>query len=258
MAVTLTILGSGSRGNAALLATDSTCILLDCGFSRRELLRRMALCGCPPERLNAVLITHEHTDHVAGLPRLAASVAAPVFINPGTRDAMGRAGDELPRVESFTPGQSFTIGDIEVSAFTISHDAADPVAFRFRAAGVRVAFVTDLGYMAANVADQVRGADCLVLESNHDLEMLKSGGYPWPLKQRVLSRVGHLSNAGLAEFLTGEFDGAAAHLVLAHLSENNNLPHLAQISAERALAPRLFRPQLHLAQQDAPLAAIVL
>jgi phosphoribosyl 1,2-cyclic phosphodiesterase len=258
VAVTLTILGSGSRGNAALLATDSTCILLDCGFSRRELLRRMALCGCPPERLNAVLITHEHTDHVAGLPRLAASVSAPVFINPGTRNAMGRAGDELPRVESFASGQSFTIGDIEVSAFTISHDAADPVAFRFRAAGVRVAFVTDLGYMAANVADQVRGADCLVLESNHDLEMLKTGGYPWPLKQRVLSRVGHLSNAGLAEFLTGEFDGAAAHLVLAHLSENNNLPHLAQISAERALAPRLFRPQLHLAQQDAPLPAIVL
>jgi phosphoribosyl 1,2-cyclic phosphodiesterase len=258
VAVTLTILGSGSRGNAALLQTESTCILLDCGFSRRELLRRMALCGCPPERLSAVVITHEHTEHVAGLPRLAASLPVPVYINPGTRHALGRAGDELPRVESFAAGECFTIGDIEVSAFTISHDAADPVAFRFRAAGVRVAFVTDLGYLAANVADHLRGADCLVVESNHDLEMLKNGGYPWPLKQRVLSRVGHLSNAGLAEFLTGGFDGAAAHLILAHLSENNNLPHLARISAERALAPRLFRPQVHLAQQDTPLAPIVL
>lgn len=258
MAVTLTILGSGSKGNAALIATESTCLLLDCGFSRRELLRRLAACGCPPERLSAILITHEHSDHVAGLPRLAASAAAPVFLSPATRHALGRAGEELPRVESFTAGENFTIGDIEVSAFSVPHDAADPVAFRFRAAGVRLAFVTDLGYLAANVCDQLHGADCLVLESNHDLEMLKNGGYPWPLKQRVLSRVGHLSNACLAEFLASGFDGAAAHLVLAHLSEYNNLPSLAHLSAERALAPRLFRPRLHLAAQNAPLDPIVL
>lgn len=254
----LTILGSGSKGNAALIATESTCLLLDAGFSRRELLRRMALAGVDPESLDAVLITHEHSDHVAGLPRLAATLPIPAYLNEPTRAALGAAGEALPRVEHFTTGSSWQIGDITVQSFAIPHDAADPVAFRFCAAGVRIVFATDLGYLPENVRQQLHNADCAVLESNHDLEMLKTGGYPWELKQRVLGRRGHLSNTSLAEFLSDGFDGCAAHLVLAHLSENNNLPSLALLSAERALAPRSSRPQLHVAPQHEPLPSIVL
>ncbi|HWG36113.1 MAG TPA: MBL fold metallo-hydrolase [Terriglobales bacterium] len=254
--VTLSILGSGSGGNAAVLATSRTRVLLDVGFSRREMLRRMLLAGYAPEQLDGVLITHEHGDHVCGLPRLAEKLAAPVYLNEGTRAALGAAGGALPRPETIAAGVSFQIGDIEVTPFSVPHDAADTLAFCFRAEGVRIAFVTDLGYLAPHVLERLRGADCLVLESNHDLEMLKNGGYPWALKQRVASRLGHLSNHSLAEFLHGQFDGAAAHVVLAHLSENNNLPSLAMISAQRALAPRARVPQIHLARQDRPLGSI--
>ncbi|HUX68368.1 MAG TPA: MBL fold metallo-hydrolase [Terriglobales bacterium] len=256
MAVTLSILGSGSRGNAAVVASSRTRLLVDAGFSRRELLRRMQLAGHGEEGLDGILITHEHSDHVAGLPRLAARLPCPVWINPGTRAALGAAGEALPRVEGFAAGDSFQIGDIEVTSFSIPHDAADPVAFCFRAEGVRIAFVTDLGYLAANVKQHLRGADCAVIESNHDLELLKSGGYPWALKQRVLGRLGHLSNLSLAEFLATEYDGAASHLVLAHLSENNNLPSLALLSAQRALAGRGGSPRLHVAPQGEPLAGL--
>lgn len=254
--VTVTVLGSGSKGNATVVASSHTRLLIDCGFSRREMVRRLRLCGIEPETLDAILITHEHTDHVAGLPRLAAGLSAPIFINGATRGAMGKAGEELARVEEFATGCRVCVGDFEIEPFTVSHDAADPVGFALRAEGVRVAYATDLGYMSANVADRLCGADCVVIESNHDLEMLKGGGYPWELKQRVLSRVGHLSNDSLAAFLTDAFDGAAAHVVLAHLSENNNLPGLARLSAERALAGRLFAPTLHVAAQDAPLDPI--
>lgn len=256
MGVTLSILGSGSRGNAAVVATARTRLLIDAGFSRRELLRRLALAGHAPEALDAVLVTHEHSDHVAGLARLAAALPLAVYLNAGTRAALGPAGEALPRCEMFVAGQGFQVGDIEVTPFSVPHDAADPVAFRFRAEGVRIVFVTDLGYLAANVKDQLRGADCAVVESNHDVEMLKAGGYPWALKQRVLSRLGHLSNDGLAGFLGTEFDGAPAHLVLAHLSENNNLPALALLSAQRALAARPAPPCLHVAPQDEPLPAL--
>lgn len=262
MPVSLSILGSGSGGNAAVIATPTTRILIDAGFSRRELRRRLALAGHSPHAitpdagLDAVLITHEHSDHVAGLPRLAASAPFPVYINEGTQAALGPAGAALPRVERFVTGQSFAIGDIEITPFTIPHDASDPVGFRFRAQGVAIVFVTDLGYLAANVLDQLRGADCLVIESNHDLEMLKAGGYPWALKQRVLSRLGHLSNDTLAAYLAADFDRAAAHLVLAHLSENNNLPELARLSAQRALAARSASTQIHVAPQAEPLPTL--
>ncbi|MGH9488814.1 MAG: MBL fold metallo-hydrolase [Terriglobales bacterium] len=256
--LTVSILASGSQGNAAVIATERTTLLLDVGLSRRELLRRLALCGIPPQRLQAVLITHEHSDHVAGLPRLAAQLSLPIYINGATRAALGAAGATLERVEAFAAGGCFQIGDIEVSAFAIPHDAADPVGFRFCAAGVQVVFATDLGYLPENVCQQLAHADCAVIESNHDLEMLKNGGYPWELKQRVLGRLGHLSNACLAEFLGRGFDGSAAHLVLAHLSENNNLPSLARLSAERALAARRWRPQVHVAAQAEPLAPITL
>jgi phosphoribosyl 1,2-cyclic phosphodiesterase len=163
-------------------------------------------------------------------------------------------------VEYFRAGEAFCVGDIEVFPFTIPHDAVDPVGFVFQSQGIRVAVATDLGYMPPNARSALRRCDVLMIESNHDLEMLRDGPYPWSVKQRVMSRVGHLSNHALAEYLTGEYDGQARYVVLAHLSESNNLPELARLSAERALQDQmpLLGNHVLLARQDAPLASIVL
>jgi hypothetical protein len=164
----------------------------------------------------------------------------------------------LPAVEYFRPGEMFSIGDIRISPFTIPHDAADPVGFVLCSEGVRMGFATDLGYIPPNVKQQLHDLDLLLLESNHDLEMLRDGPYPWSVKQRVLSRVGHLSNDATAEFLSSAYDGQAAYVILAHLSENNNLPELARVAAERALLGRasLLANRLLLAEQHQPLSAI--
>jgi len=174
------------------------------------------------------------------------------------------AGDEkkdpawLPSVEFFQAGQRFEIGDISVSPFTIPHDAADPVGFVFETEGVRLGVATDLGYIPPNVKAQLKKLDLLLLESNHDLEMLRDGPYPWSVKQRVLSRVGHLSNDAASQFLTEDYDGQAAYVILAHLSESNNLPDLARVAAERALNGRasLMANRLLLAEQHQPLSSI--
>lgn len=267
MAVSITVLASGSRGNCTVLSTSSTRVLVDCGLSCREICRRLALQGIAPESLSGVLITHEHSDHVAGLHVMAKKFRLPVFMTPATHGAWQRqckdsSGNRVQaeRLETFSSGKSFTVGDIEVMPFTIPHDAADPVAFRFVAEGVRVAIATDLGFMPQNVKDHLRACDGLILESNHDLEMLRVGPYPWSVKQRVMSRVGHLSNDALAEFLTTDYDGGAAFLVLAHLSEQNNHPDLARVAAERALGTRqgLWGNRLVLASQDEPLSTLTL
>jgi hypothetical protein len=164
----------------------------------------------------------------------------------------------LPSVEYFRAGEPFEIGEIAVSPFTIPHDAADPVGFVFGTEGVRMASATDLGYISPNVRAQLQGVDLLLLESNHDLEMLRDGPYPWAVKQRVLSRVGHLSNEAAAGFLEDGYDGQAAYVILAHLSESNNLPELARVTAERALSGRasLLANRLLLASQHEPLSPI--
>ncbi|HET7101615.1 MAG TPA: MBL fold metallo-hydrolase, partial [Terriglobia bacterium] len=164
----------------------------------------------------------------------------------------------LPAVEYFEAGQPFQVGDIAISPYTIPHDAADPVGFVLQAEGVRMGVATDLGYIPPNVKAQLKGLDLLLLESNHDLEMLRDGPYPWTVKQRVLSRVGHLSNDSAAEFLEKEYDGQAAYVILGHLSESNNLPDLARMTAERALAGRasLLSNHLLLAAQHEPMEAI--
>ncbi len=166
----------------------------------------------------------------------------------------------LPAVEYFRAGNGFRIGDIAITPFTIPHDAIDPVGFVFEAEGVRIGLATDLGYIPSNVSVQLRGCDVLMLESNHDLEMLRDGPYPWSVKQRVLSRVGHLSNDAAAEFLAKGYDGQAAWVILAHLSENNNLPELARMAGERALRDRmsLLANRLLLAEQDRPTETISL
>jgi phosphoribosyl 1,2-cyclic phosphodiesterase len=163
-------------------------------------------------------------------------------------------------VSYFEAGKRFAVGDIDVVPFTIPHDAADPVGFVFEGDGVRIGFATDLGYMPANARQALRRCDVLLLESNHDTEMLRDGPYPWSVKQRVMSRVGHLSNEAAAEFLERNYDGQATYVILAHLSESNNLPALARVSAERALRDRmnLLANKVLLAEQGQPLATIAL
>lgn len=323
--VRFTVLASGSKGNSTVVTGGRTRILVDAGLSCRELFRRMRQVGEDPETLDAIIITHEHSDHVTGLAVTARKLGIPVYFTEATHrawmrwltprkqmtyaqwreqcirqaaerqaeaDAASEEGEPdetdqvetaapdppadlpqpdsarppsrkedptwLPGVEYFQAGEPFAIGDLAVSPFTIPHDAADPVGFVFRADGVRMAFATDLGYIPPNVKAQLAGVDLLLLESNHDLEMLRDGPYPWQVKQRVLSRVGHLSNDAAAEYLANEYDGQAAYVILAHLSESNNLPELARVAAQRALEGRasLLANHLLLAAQHEPLAPI--
>jgi phosphoribosyl 1,2-cyclic phosphodiesterase len=345
----MTVLASGSKGNSTVISTSRTRVLVDAGLSCRELLRRMALAGEDPSTLDAILITHEHQDHVAGLGVLARRLRIPVFVTepthrawvrmltprttmtyakwldhvqreketraqavaagkssydpavqaasiasisaeaaaldatlnptgvivdedsedpdtdlcaPEAPQAMPRKADptHLPAVEYFHAGANFSIGDIAITPFTIPHDAADPCGFVFESEGIRMALATDLGYMPPNVKAALKRIDVLLLESNHDLEMLKDGPYPWSVKQRVLSRVGHLSNHATAEFLQKDYDGTATWIILGHLSESNNAPELARLAAEQALAdhPTLLCNRILLADQATPLEPICL
>lgn len=240
-----------------------------------------ALGRALPDRVDAILVTHEHTDHSNAVAQLARLWHCPAYLTEPTHREIVKMFTEEPaaaepaspagkpekpsrkatieRIEYIRAGERFQIGDIEVNPFRIPHDAADPVAFSFRSNSAKVAIATDLGYMPELVKQHVREADFLLLESNHDLDMLKIGPYPWHIKQRVMSRTGHLSNNVVSEFLADAevFDGCARYLVLAHLSEQNNTPDIAQISAEQALAARpelfAFRGSLHIASQRTPL-----
>lgn len=309
--VRFTVLASGSKGNSTLVTGGKTRILVDAGLSCRELFRRMKLADEDPATLDAILVTHEHQDHVNGLAVTARKLGIPVYFTEGTHRAWMRwltprrqmtyaqwleqcrnqaasrqaeaeategepddaeavtaqAAEKsepekdptwLPAVQYFQAGQTFQVGDIAVSPFTIPHDATDPVGFVFQAEGVRMAVATDLGYMPPNVKAQLKKLDLLLLESNHDLEMLKDGPYPWSVKQRVLSRVGHLSNETAAKFLEEDYDGQATYVILGHLSESNNLPELARVTAERALSGRasLLANRLLLAEQHQALIPV--
>ena len=267
MGVSVSLLASGSRGNSAIVASARTKILLDAGISCRETFRRMKSLGEAPQSLSAILITHEHSDHVYGLSVLARKLKIPVFMTGATHQAWARAArdaqgklPEVPELELFRSGSRFQISDIDITPFTIPHDAVDPVGFTFRAEGVKVGFATDLGRMLENVKDNLRRCDLLVIESNHDIEKLRIGPYPWSVKQRVGSPTGHLSNKKLAEFLRSDYDGYASYIVLAHLSEQNNHPEIARREAEDALGSRrtLLGNRLMLAGQAEPLEAIQL
>jgi phosphoribosyl 1,2-cyclic phosphodiesterase len=265
----VSILASGSSGNITLLETQRTRLLIDAGLGKRETLARLAAIEKDIEHLDGILVTHEHNDHCSGLPQMLGLWKAPLYVTEQTMDALQRALPErldkrLRGVETIRAGQRFCVGDIEVHAFAIPHDAADPIGFTFRSTGVKMALVTDLGYMPELVKVHLRESDCLMLESNHDLDMLKVGPYPWVVKQRVLSRTGHLSNHAVSEYLADPdgFDGRARYLVLAHLSEENNNPFLARLSAEEALSRRppecAFTGELLVASQDVPLKPIEL
>ena len=228
------MLASSSSGNATFIRTERTRLLVDAGLSKRDVLARLAAIGEPAESLDAILISHEHSDHVSGLVALARHLDIPVYITRLTAPSIPW-GEYTPKLDCFQAGASFTIGDLDVDSFTVPHDAIDPVGFCFRADGIKVGVVTDLGYVPESIKFHLRGADLLILESNHDLEMLKVGPYPWSVKQRVMGRKGHLSNEVVSDFIRQDLDSSISTLVLGHLSEHNNHPEIVRAMAERAL-----------------------
>ncbi len=234
-----TILASGSTGNATLIETAQTAVLIDAGLSARALVRRMTAVGFDPARLTAVLITHEHSDHVGGLSVLARQLNLPVFIAPAARRHLRLPEKEAAAIrwaDPLAPEQPVVLGDLTLMPIAAPHDAAEPFVFTATAGGVKLGIVTDLGYIPPQVAHRLVGCQALILEANHDGDMLRAGPYPWELKQRVAGRLGHLSNDEMARFLREDFDGNAAHIVLAHLSRQNNHPALARLAALQALA----------------------
>ncbi len=216
------------------IRTERTRILVDAGLSKRDTIARLAAIGEEAEQLDAILITHEHSDHVCGLVSLAKQLNVPIYITRLTAPAIPW-GEYTPKLDCFQAGTTFSVGDIDVDSFTIPHDAIDPVGFCFRSQGIKIGIVTDLGYMPDSIKFHLRGADLLVLESNHDLEMLKVGPYPWSVKQRVMGRKGHLSNDIVSDFIRRDLDTTISTLVLGHISEHNNHPQLVRVMGHRAL-----------------------
>lgn len=233
------VLVSGSTGNALYVETDEVRLLIDAGVSGRQLEQLLAGHRVDPGQLDAIIISHEHIDHVKGVGVLARRYHLPVYANPATWQAMptqvGDIPEELRRY--FDTGTTFHIGDVEIESFSTSHDAADPVGFCFYHGKAKLGLATDLGYMSRKVMDKVRDAQVLILEANHDVEMLRMGRYPWDVKRRILSDVGHLSNEAAGDALAEMLHRGAAirHVFLAHLSQENNLQELAHMTVEHIL-----------------------
>jgi len=233
--VQVCVLASSSSGNSTFIRTDRTRILVDAGLSKRDVVARLAVIGETAENLDAILVTHEHSDHVSGLVSLAKQLDIPIYITRLTAPAIPW-GEYTPKLDCFQAGTTFQIGDIDVDSFTVPHDAIDPVGFCFRSQGIKIGVVTDLGYLTESIKFHLRGTDLLLLESNHDLEMLRTGPYPWSVRQRVMGRKGHLSNDMVSDFIRREMDTTVTTLLLAHLSEHNNHPPRVEFLASEALS----------------------
>ena len=254
-----TVLGSGSSGNAVLISSDKANVLIDAGLSAREILRR--LYEVRVERVDGIVLTHEHSDHAGGLRVLMQSVDCPVYLSEATEDAYydtqagGQNGDSESskrrramegRAQAIESSRTFRIGDIDFEPFSVPHDAVDNFGFVAYHNGVRVATLMDFGHINEVIKERLRGCDGIVIESNHSRDMLRACSvYTWDLKQRILSQYGHLSNEDLSDWLTNDFDGSARHIVLAHLSQRANEPNLARLTAEIALQmrPPLFKAE---------------
>lgn len=228
-------LGSGSRGNALIVEAGATCLLLDCGFGPREIAFKLNRLGLSPDVLSGILVTHEHSDHVAGAFKLATHHRRAVWMTHGTLTASSGGRGETPRVELIDGHQSFQIGDLEIHPFPVPHDAREPVQFVFSDGRHRLGVVTDLGSTTPHVERMLTGCDALVLECNHDAGMLASGRYPEHLKRRIAGPYGHLDNATAAELLAQLDTGRVKHVIAAHLSQENNRPDLARAALAEVL-----------------------
>ncbi|HZG84870.1 MBL fold metallo-hydrolase [Paenibacillus sp.] len=237
MGIRFTILSSGSTGNATLVEYGEWRVLLDAGLSAKRIEQLMQERGVTPEGISGILVTHEHSDHVKGLGAIARKYRLPVYANMNTWNELDRAVGDLDddQRRAFKTGDVLTFGELSVESFPISHDAAEPVAYNFQAGNVKLSIATDIGYMSPVVKEKVKDADVLVLESNHDVDMLRVGKYPWNVKRRILSDVGHLSNEAAGEALCELVTERTKRVYLAHLSRDHNLLDLAKLTVNNIL-----------------------
>ena len=256
-------LASGSGGNAALVRHQNTALLIDAGISARRITHSLIEIGLKPEVLDGILITHEHVDHISGLRTLCKKCAVPVYASRGTAQSLDFVGSTL---RIFEAGEQFTLGAFAVITFPSSHDAADPVGYRLDCSDGSLGFLTDTGFVTNDAYEALLGVDTLLLEANHDLEMLKNGPYPRYLKQRISGRHGHLSNAQAAEFAIDSVRRGTKDIILAHLSAENNTPTIAEYAIARKLqqhgcsvrlctAPRDTVSEVHLCRRSPSFAS---
>ena len=242
-------LGSGSKGNAVLLQSAATTLMIDCGFGLRETEKRLTAIGLVPADINAILVTHEHQDHISGVEPFAARHALPVFMTEGTSRSWKHRGRVEPSI--LRAGEPITIGDLKIVPVAVPHDAREPVQFVFSCGELKAGVLTDLGSLTPHVVEAYEGCHALLVEANHDQEMLRNGPYPASLKRRVGGNWGHLNNEQTAEFIARvNTAGSLKNLIVGHISEQNNQIELA----EKALASQLDSvEQVLFASQDQPM-----
>jgi len=220
-------LGSGSEGNALVVQQGSTTLLMDCGFKLSETVARLERLGLDPSALTGIVVTHEHGDHIGGVPRLAQQYQLPVWMTHGTRRAHAKFLHKLSQIHEIDPHQKFAIGELEVQPYLVPHDAEEPVQYVFSNGAKRLGVLTDVGGSTPHIETTLSGCDALVLECNHDVGMLAKSAYPNSLKRRVGGRFGHLNNSDAATLLSRLDNSRLQHLIAAHLSRQNNTPALA-------------------------------
>jgi phosphoribosyl 1,2-cyclic phosphodiesterase len=242
------ILASGSKGNAVFVSGAAASILIDAGLSGVEIERRLKSRGIDPKNLDAILVSHEHSDHIQGVGVLSRRYHLPVYISAKTQNAASSQLGNLYDLKTIKCGTSFTINDLFIHPFSISHDAADPCGFTINQNGTKIGIATDLGIATAMVKEHLKECTLLILEANHDEEMLINGPYPWPIKQRIKSRTGHLSNAASKILLEELQHDRLKHVMLAHLSETNNTPQKAVNEVGQALTR--CKARLYVASQN--------
>lgn len=245
-------LASGSSGNCYVLRGSGGLLLVDAGLSRRELLRRMELVGLDPNRLRGILLSHEHGDHMAGAPVLARQLGIPVHLSSGTKAASRSRWSGREDLRVVKPGDEWELSGFRIRAFSVSHDASEALQYRVESDGVRMAVCTDLGRATVEVKQALRGCQLLALEANHDLELLQNGPYPWPLKQRIRGTHGHLSNEQCLGLLREVAWPGLRHVLLAHLSKENNRPELALDTVCSGLGTALGHVRVSVAAPDKP------
>ncbi len=258
----VTVLGSGSAGNCTLIETDATAILVDAGLSSRQIAHRLALIGRNIDLINGILLTHEHSDHTRALGVLCKEKTIPVYANRLTAEALVTApeGNEFKKISwrLFSTGSRFEVGDLSIESFSVPHDAYDPVGFTIRCGDTAVGLATDLGHATKLVVERLRTMDALVIESNHDMKLLREDtARPWALKQRIMSRHGHLSNDAAATLTTEVMSDRLRHVFLAHLSRDCNRPELAQeVVSQRLHRAGAAHVAVAVASQDQPTATL--
>lgn len=246
-------MGSGSNGNSTFVSDGESLLLVDAGLACQEIEKRLSSFGVSPETIDAILLSHEHGDHIQGAAQFARKHKTALCSTQGTFHALRRRLHRKVDWQRLRPGDRWKLGRLTVDVFSTPHDAVEPVGFRFQRGRLRFAHVTDIGHISREVEEGLDGAQAILVESNHDVEMLKQGPYPETLKHRVGGRFGHLSNEALARYLEHRLPESVRHLFLAHISHTNNYQQLVLTSCRQALGRRGGpRPAVHLTYQDRP------